>query len=58
MRLSSGPAPLLSPPGGHLDEDNVDDEDEGDGEDQDNVDEDVDEDEDDHTIVKSGRKAV
>ena len=45
LRLSSGLAPLLSPPGGHLDEDNVDDE--GD-----------DEDEDDHTIVKSGRKAV
>ena len=46
------PAPLLSPPGDHLDEDNVDEDDEGDeGEDEG-------EDEDDHTIVKSGRKAV
>ena len=46
-------APLLSPPGDDVDEDNVDDVDE------DNVDEgDEGEDEDDHTIVKSGRKAV
>ena len=52
LRLSSVPAPLLSPPGDHLDEDNVDEDDEGDeGEDEG-------EDEDDHTIVKSGRKAV
>ena len=59
LRLSSGPEPLLSPPGHDEDDDldnvlvdNDDDDDDGDDGDE------GDEDEDDHTIVKSGRKAV
>ena len=48
LRLSSGPEPLLSPPG----------QDEDDDHDNLIVDDDEGEDEDDHTIVKSGRKAV